>query len=1609
MGKFIDIPLARDFFGLRFRWSGFLSVVLLLCLGVPQTARAYWVISYETTGSTELVVLDRYHITGVVTEKRREITPWPQTLKYGAVWGSGSDRDPFPTFEFIPKPFGLQFPNYSGHVNGRDYFRDGYHGSIHIEGDITTVLTWKGGGRPPGKVRVTEGAAAVVQAGYYYAGHVPAEISGLQDKITDCGFGTAQINPNPGAWGSVGFAKRVVDNPNRLTVLRLPTRHLKARISCGIGGGVGPSDRHMGGYVEYRAHIPGQGKPNAPGDSPTYPSGCDDFAPEQGGSPCTTNGNAGPSAPDPVDLTNGHESNEPGPDLAVYNPNGPAVVWRRNYRQNHALSGYSSDGFSPGWVHNYDISARFDEDENGYRVFRLRYPGGAEEMLYAETDENGDLTGAVYAETAKYRVTTAFDPVSREFTELIIRWKDGTRWKLGRRTADPDSFVLKTIANRSGRAISFQYTSDGALASISDYTSGTPLLTLVRQSGYVVRLLDAYGRKVVYANHADELVEVSRIGDVSGGTPSSRWEYAYFRPDAESPSLLKTVTVPSPTGTGKQSSHIEYEPDVDAPRVTALVDAYGNRTEFTYHIRYYADDPYTSPIGGYTRVYVKDASGALLSRFVRHYDMENRGIGSDAEDFAGNVVRQSRSKYEDFSFPFSPTRVTINNRVTDYTYDSYGNLVMVQSPGATRRYTYDTAAFPYDRLESVIERNVSGTERVLATFAYTSEGYVASVETPSPGGGTATTAFVYDSLGNVTQVSAPGITPGQSLVTTYDYETDNGVAIQPTRFGQPVAITNPLGHVTHLRYDAQGYLISSVDNAGSMTNYTYNVAGQVVSVTLPATGQTGAGRGTVGNYYLYPGGPVRGTEVWDESGQLTRQTHTDYGAEGEVLAEYGDTPEPVRYYYDGMRRLTGLTNAANHDISYYYYDEDGDMYAELLVNSNQPLGFRQRNFDHDEFGNLIRQTDFFAQDYANTIRRLRFTYAASDFALTGVYKDEDLTDPVATYTYDSWRRVQTRTDLEGTQTYTYGDAANELRSVATQYTGLPTLTLGYTYKHNGARATMTTPAGTFTYGYDATGRPTTLTNQANETTQWAYEPVRGLLQSQTSANGIVAQYVYDALGRTTGLTNRDASNAILSQFTTPATGGFDSVGNRLGVAANIPGAPNLSGITEWAYNSQSRLTGEQSARFGGWNHGHGYDAAGNVTTLRGQSRTYDAQNQLTGGQGLGAFSYDVRGNPTTYNGVSLTWDAQDNPTAFGTLLTAGYTADGLRAWKEDAQGERTYFLYDGTTPVLESYADGATKAANTWGANGLVSRREYDSTGSTQSSVFYGFDERGNASERTDGAGQVLTRSVADAYGNTSSFDATTGAVLAQLPDPYSGYGAQFGYYADTETGLYLCTYRYYDPNNARWLNRDPIGYEGGFNVYAYVTGNPINLVDPLGLAPPYPVGQIITVDPRTLDAGRQYLDVRKVNDSYRRFQKHQTPPPIQINSQGVIVNGNSRARAAGQIGAMLDAEVVNTPMVSKGPIMSAPFYGGRPVWDTPMSRVGRAIGGFFRGLFTGGRSSGSGGGAGLFMTLGTGAGATADGSRACLPYAQTNKRMMDTMNGDPDHFEIPDQVYWKP
>lgn len=56
------------------------------------------------------------------------------------------------------------------------------------------------------------------------------------------------------------------------------------------------------------------------------------------------------------------------------------------------------------------------------------------------------------------------------------------------------------------------------------------------------------------------------------------------------------------------------------------------------------------------------------------------------------------------------------------------------------------------------------------------------------------------------------------------------------------------------------------------------------------------------------------------------------------------------------------------------------------------------------------------------------------------------------------------------------------------------------------------------------------------------------------------------------------------------------------------------------------------------------------------------------------------------------------------------------------------------------------------------------------------------------------------------------------------------GQYEDAETGLYYNRHRYYDPSSGNYISQDPIGLNGGINLYSYVHDTNA-WVDILGLA----------------------------------------------------------------------------------------------------------------------------------------------------------------------------------
>jgi RHS repeat-associated protein len=330
-----------------------------------------------------------------------------------------------------------------------------------------------------------------------------------------------------------------------------------------------------------------------------------------------------------------------------------------------------------------------------------------------------------------------------------------------------------------------------------------------------------------------------------------------------------------------------------------------------------------------------------------------------------------------------------------------------------------------------------------------------------------------------------------------------------------------------------------------------------------------------------------------------------------------------------------------------------------------------------------------------------------------------------------------------------------------------------------------------------------MSNPFSETTSWTYQD-NNWLSTQTLANGATATYTYNALGQVTQLLNQISNNTI-SDFSSLV---YDGTGNRTSVTASIPGATSLNGTTGYTYDTKDQVTQETSTRNGGFTDNFGYDSAGNPTTFKGNTKTYNSKNQQT----ATGFTYDANGNPTAYNGVSLAFDPENRLTSYGSAMTAGYRGDGLRG-KKQTSSATTYFLYDGTNPVLELDANGAIAATNTFSVQGVVSRRV------STVSVLYSFDSEGNVSQRTDSTGAVFSNQLFAAHGMNLSGGSS---------DPF-GYKARSGYYSDTESGLQLLTNRYYDPATGRFLTRDPISYAGGINLYSYVANNPLKYVDPSG------------------------------------------------------------------------------------------------------------------------------------------------------------------------------------
>jgi RHS repeat-associated protein len=129
--------------------------------------------------------------------------------------------------------------------------------------------------------------------------------------------------------------------------------------------------------------------------------------------------------------------------------------------------------------------------------------------------------------------------------------------------------------------------------------------------------------------------------------------------------------------------------------------------------------------------------------------------------------------------------------------------------------------------------------------------------------------------------------------------------------------------------------------------------------------------------------------------------------------------------------------------------------------------------------------------------------------------------------------------------------------------------------------------------------------------------------------------------------------------------------------------------------------------------------------------------------------------------------------------------------------------------------------------------KTHDTTSEPNSEIWKGVvdaDESGIVDESSDEVDPTLPSSTnTDWVAFQALYAAATVGNPPTLAEQLGNLPLYAGYWWDDAIGLYHVRHRVYRPEWGRWLQRDPLGYAPGWNLYQYVNGMPWSAVDPMG------------------------------------------------------------------------------------------------------------------------------------------------------------------------------------
>jgi RHS repeat-associated protein len=990
---------------------------------------------------------------------------------------------------------------------------------------------------------------------------------------------------------------------------------------------------------------------------------------------------------------------------------GPALSLQRTY---NSFAASSLGMFGYGWANSYGAHLSIDGSGN----VTLYDPLGGNEFF---ANQSSSYSAPSYVSTALVLSGGNYTLTDKHGGKLVFNSAGQLIQEV-----DPNGYTttlayvsgsLSTVTDPAGRQLTFVYGTNGLVASVNDGT---------RTVGY------QYG-----TNPSDPTTYLSltQVTDVLGGVTTFTYDSSH-----------RMLTAKGPICGATQGCNGLVNVYDGNGRVSQQTDPVGHSSSYGYTSAWpLFTTTVTTPLGhqdkydyalGLPLDVVHSADTSMAQTTTYAYDPASLGVSAVTNpngetstatyDTKTNVLTTTDSLGNKVTFTYNALSEPLTMQdpqgiTTTLTYDANGNLLTRSTPllGTTSN---ETTSLSYgDGQQGDITAMTDPTNRTW-TYTYDANGYPTSSTDPVSN----KTTFVYDSLGRLTSTVAPlgNVTGGNpaAYTTTYTYNSA----------GQALTITDPLTHQAVNQYDVAGHLIRSTDANGNVDVFSYDLDGRLTSST------------------------------------------TGYGTSNATTKQTG---------YDGAGHVLSETDGLNHTLASYSYDALGRQLtsADALT--------RTTTYNYDAANRLsttvnpLNQTTTYAYD--------------SGGRLTSVSYSDGVT-PSVSYMYDTDARVLTMVDGTGTTTNVW-DSLGRL----TQQTDGAGHSVSYAYDLAGRVTSIAYPGGSCTASppslcvlrqYDAAGRLASIVDWLSNTTQFAYDS-NSNLTGITYPNGVVATMGYNNADQLTSISDAISGNTILS-----LTYGRDS--NSQVTSENS---------ASYGYNSLNQLTSGAGLTYT-------YDAGGRLTqTINGSTTTnssYDNADELTSTAVVGGtttiYSYDAAGRRTSAGASNLTWNQQNRLMSYGTGNSYSYNGAGLRVSKTvNAQSEA--FVWDVVDGLPVLMQDGSTYYVS--GPGGLPLEQVSGST-----VYYYQQDQLGSTRILSDTTGTIVASYNYDAYGNITS---QTGSVTN--PFLFSGQ------YRDAESGLYYLRARYYDPATAQFLSRDP-KLSSTWAPYAYVANNPLNSADPSGM-----------------------------------------------------------------------------------------------------------------------------------------------------------------------------------